>query len=440
MISLAILLTQLLFGDLRLVTTDSLPAEAMALGKPTGPYSAEVFQAYTSSLKHLLDEQGYWYSELNLGRVEIDSTSNRIHIDLNVRLNSLVRIEFLRLEGAGDLPEPYLLAALRFTSGRVATLDELNRLRTRLLASGDLSEVSEPRLISADGGDGVLFEVKRASRHRSDVLIGYADGEVIGQVDLRLRHLISPGSRFDVRFHRLKAYQNRLNLDAGYGFASGSFRLFQQDSTYFTRAWMLGADVDVTLYQSVGAYVEQQTTILGITVPGVDAEAGSRLMTGLRYAWQSPRGNQWRVSSGVGRRDGRPVQAAQSDWMLRMHTDHRWNWAWLGSAAAMIADRIPFDDLYRFGGATSFRGYREDELQASRFAWTELESRFMLDSQSYAFVFAGSAGMTESSLLFNAGIGFSTPTRLGPLRFTYAGSSQRGLLQGVVHVSLSNGL
>jgi hypothetical protein len=272
------------------------------------------------------------------------------------------------------------------------------------------------------------------------VLIGYADGEVIGQVDLRLRHIVAPGSRFDVRFHRLKAYQNRLNLDAGYGFASGSFRLFQQDSTYFTRAWMLGADVDVTPYQSVGAYVEQQTTTLGITVPGVDAEAGSRLMTGLRYAWQSPLGSQWRVSSGVGRRGGRPVQTAQSDWMLRMRTDQRLNWAWMGSAAAMIADRIPFDDLYRFGGATSFRGYREDELQASTFAWSELESRFMLDSQSYAFVFAGSAVVTESPLLFNAGLGFSTPTRLGPLRFTYAGSSQRGFLQGVVHVSLSNGL
>ena len=440
MISLVLLLTQLFFGDLRLVTTDSLPAGALALAKPSGIYSSEAFQAYTTSLKASLDEQGYWYSEIVLDRVDIDSTASRIHIDVRVRLNDVVRIGFLRFEGLGDLPDTYVTSKIRFQPGRVATLDDLNLLRTRLLSSGEFADVSEPRLISEDGMDGLLFEVRRISRSRSDVLIGYADGEVIGQVALALRHVIAPGSRFDVRFHRMKAYQNRLDLDAGFGFASGSFRLFQQDSTYFTRAWMVGADVNISLDQSIGAYMEQQTTTLGITVPGVDAEAGTRFMTGLRYTLQSSHGSRWRVSSGVGRRNGRSVQAAHSDWSWHTRTDQRLTWVWMGSAAGMVSERIPFDDLYRFGGATSFRGVREDELQASVFAWNELESRFMLDSQSYAFAFAGGAYVKAQRSILNSGIGFSTPTRLGPLRFTYAASSRRGWLQGVVHVSLSNGL
>jgi outer membrane protein assembly factor BamA len=98
------------------------------------------------------------------------------------------------------------------------------------------------------------------------------------------------------------------------------------------------------------------------------------------------------------------------------------------------------DNQYRFGGALSFRGYREDELQAQRFAWTELESRYRLDAETYAFLFAGAASTSTRYSLFNGGIGFSYDTRLGPLRFTYAGSSDRGILQGVVHFSLSSGL
>ncbi|MEN9840131.1 MAG: hypothetical protein RL177_1610, partial [Bacteroidota bacterium] len=107
MISLVLLLTQLFFGDLRLVTTDSLPAGALALAKPSGPYSSEAFQAYTTSLKASLDEQGYWYSEIVLDRVDIDSTTSRSHIDVRVRLNDVVRVGFLRFEGLGDLPDPY---------------------------------------------------------------------------------------------------------------------------------------------------------------------------------------------------------------------------------------------------------------------------------------------------------------------------------------------
>ena len=97
----------------------------------------------------------------------------------------------------------------------------------------------------------------------------------------------------------------------------------------------------------------------------------------------------------------------------------------------MISDRIPIDQQYRFGGATSFRGYREDEIQVPGFAWNELEARFRLDSNAYAFGFVGAASTSDSAILGNAGLGFSTPTRLGPLRFTYAASSQRGWLQGV---------
>lgn len=440
MISLAILLTQLLFGDIRLVTNDSLPAGVFALPKPSGTYSTEAFRSYTSLLKEQLDYQGYWYSELHIERVELDSTSYRVHIDLRVTLNEQVHVQFIRFEGVDTLPESYYLGALRFTPGRIATLDELNQLRDRLLALDDVTDVSEPRLITEDGKDGLMFTLRPSSRHRSDVIIGYANRQVVGQVALHLRHLLIPGTRLDVRFHRLQPYQNRLDLEVGASFASGTFRLFQQDSTFLTRSWMVGADWPLTSELSLGAWIEQQSTSLGVIVPGLDVEEGTRSVAGLRMGWRPMAGRYVTVSSGAGRRNGIPVQLATARWSGMLRPEERIHWVFSGSAAVMLSERIPIDNLYRFGGATSFRGYREDELQASRYVWTELESRYMLDSNSYAFLFAGSAALPASSVLFNSGFGFSLPTRLGPLRFTYAGSSRHGILQGVVHVSLSNGL
>jgi outer membrane protein assembly factor BamA len=438
-IPLAILLTQLLFGDLRLVTTDSLPAGALALPKPSGVYSPDAFQAYTQSLSTLLEDQSYWYAELNLGRVVIDSVHQRIHIDLLVRLNGQVTIDWIRFDGASRLSDAYLLTAIGFSPGRIATRTELDRLRNRLLGLEELEQVSEPRLISEAGRDGLLFDVTAASANRSDVLIGYADREVIGQVTLQLRHLVKEGSRMDVRFHRLRAYQNRLDLTLGYGPAITQFKLFQQDSTFFTRAMRLGAETRYSEDLTLGLWFEQQTTVLGVPVPGLDVEEGTRRMTGIRAGWRSLEGSRASLTAGSGRLNGRPVTTSTADWRLMWHPEQRLHAALLGEAAVMLSDRIPIDQQYRFGGATSFRGYREEEIQVRQFLWSELETRFRLDSRAYAFAFAGSAATPDSDLRFNTGFGFSTPTRLGPLRFTYAASSQRGWLNGVVHVSLSNG-
>jgi outer membrane protein assembly factor BamA len=385
-----------------------------------------------------LEDEGYWYAELSIGRVEMDSSSQRIHIDLNVRLNGRVTIDWIRFEGAASLSDAYILRSIRFNPGHTATRAELNRIRSRLQALEDLSQVSEPTLISDSGRDGLLFTVSPAPSTRSDVLIGYADREVIGQASLSVRHLLKEGSRMDVRFHRLRAYQNRLDVNAGFGLVSGGFHLFQQDSTFFTRAVTLGADAALSDDLTLGVWFEQQSTTLGVIVPGLDLEEGTRRMSGLRAGWTSMTGSRASLRAGTGRLNGRPVTMSAADWSLIWRPERRFHAAVLGSAAALVSDRIPIDHLYRFGGATSFRGYREEEIQSSRYAWSELEGRFRLDTSSYAFAFAGGATTPDSPIRINSGIGFSIPTRLGPLRFTYAASSQRGWMNGVVHVSLSS--
>lgn len=439
MIPLVLLLTQLLFGDIRLVTNDSLPAGVLSLPEPTGEYSDRAFENYTHSLMSRLEDLGYWYAEVSVRRAVVDSTAQRIHIDLAVALNGVVLIDWIRFEGASPLSDSFLLRAIGFRSGRPATRTELRRLRNVLSGLEDLNTVSEPRLISEAGRDGLVFNVVPSSRHRSDVLIGVAEREVIGQVSLQLRHLIMEGSRLDVRFHRVKAFQNRMDVSIGAGPASAGFRLYQQDSTFFTRALTLRGDMRATEDLRLGLWFEQQTTVIGVPVPDSDLEEGTRRMTGVRVGWESMSGSRAALSAGSGRLNARSVTTSTVDWSILWRPQQRFHAALLGEAAVMVSDRIPIDQQFRFGGATSFRGYREDEIQVPRYIWSELEARFRLDSRAYAFGFIGGAAIPESTARGNAGIGFSTPTRLGPLRFTYAASSQRGFLHGVVHVSLSNG-
>ncbi len=435
MIPLAILLFQLLFGEIRLVTSDPLPTETASLPKPEGMYSEEALSTYVGGLQAIFDNHGYFYSDLRFNRIEVDSALALIHIDLFVSLGDPVQLRFLQLEGARRLPLSYILSQIGFQPDAVASRLELDRLRNRLHKTELFSSVSEPSLIVREGADGVLFTVVERASNYSDVMIGYADNELIGQVDLRFRHLFTPGSRFELKFDRLRSYQNSLNLAVGWKLTQLGFKLYQQDSTFFSRTLTLNSEYPVSERYFLGGWMESMTTTAGKVPPGVPVSDGTRFLTGLTLRWTSDSRDEVFVRTGTGRRSSASVQFGQLDWSITVS-----NIVWMGSGGVQLAESIPVDHLFRFGGATSFRGYRQQELQSTRYLWSEIEPRFGMDSASYAFVFTGIGLMPNRSALFNGGIGFTTETRLGPLRLTYAGSSNLGLLNGVIHISLSSGL
>lgn len=110
-------------------------------------------------------------------------------------------------------------------------------------------------------------------------------------------------------------------------------------------------------------------------------------------------------------------------------------------------------DLFRFGGAESLRGFREDQFRGSSVIWGELEGRYMLEKNSYLFLF-GAYGLYERPRLINEesdalavkesltslGFGLAFQSPLGIIKFSYAVSPNENLSNGNVHVGIKTGL
>jgi hypothetical protein len=90
------------------------------------------------------------------------------------------------------------------------------------------------------------------------------------------------------------------------------------------------------------------------------------------------------------------------------------------------APAIYQNELYRFGGINSMRGFNEEELFASTKLITTLEYRFLVDKNSNAFLFYDQAFYENSALTYNKdypfgiGAGFSFGTKLGIFSISYA--------------------
>jgi outer membrane protein insertion porin family len=116
---------------------------------------------------------------------------------------------------------------------------------------------------------------------------------------------------------------------------------------------------------------------------------------------------------------------------------------------------VPLPDQFRLGGATTLRGYREEQFRGSRVAWSNIEYRYLLSRRSRAFLFfdfgyyyrierSPSENETEPQFLkieeFKPawGLGVRVDTPLGIVGVDYGLGEGDALTNGKVHVSLVN--
>jgi hemolysin activation/secretion protein len=107
------------------------------------------------------------------------------------------------------------------------------------------------------------------------------------------------------------------------------------------------------------------------------------------------------------------------------------------------APAIYQNELFRFGGQLSLRGFNEDELYASSRTVTTLEYRYLLDRNSNIFIFYDQGYYENSSAVYRKdhpygfGAGLSFGTSLGIFSLSYGLGSQQNnpilLKNGKIH-------
>lgn len=120
-----------------------------------------------------------------------------------------------------------------------------------------------------------------------------------------------------------------------------------------------------------------------------------------------------------------------------------------GEASALLSDAFDQSDLFRFGGATSLRGYDEERFLGNFVARLLTEYRYQLDRTSYAFVFFD-LGYVETPELVDQpatrgfhpgyGIGIQMGTNVGLINFSFASNTEDGPTSIRAHFGLSLGL
>lgn len=447
-------------------------------------FTENLIDEISESILSGYEQIGYYLAELRVESVDKNSGDASVQLDVKVFVGDRVRIQGVRFSGVERNSADYLRRVSGITTGEIFTPGLLTRGRQNLVNSGLFNDVSEGELVFVDDVPFALYELTEQQLNFFDGLIGYqpdpsGSASIVGYGDILLRNTIANGNLIDLRYEQLQPLVSKLNLSVEQQFLGGlpihagaGLHFTQQDSSYLVRNFSLNAGYRLFpgFQMNVNARAERSSvTNAGQPSNAIDSRAnfygvGFQLRNVNSYRVPT-RGFESRVLLERGRRfinderfqeeTGRSFSQTILRSMVRgfIPIGGRKILAPMIHAMFLESPHYLITDLFRFGGAESLRGFREDQFRGSSVIWGELEGRYMLEQHSYLFLF-GAYGLYERPRLLNEeteslalneslmslGFGLAFETQLGIIKFSYAVSPNENLSNGNVHVGISAGL
>jgi outer membrane protein insertion porin family len=410
------LLRSLSFEGNRLFSSEYLMVEMFS--RPNERFLPRVLEEDVHAVLRRYERAGYPFAMASVDVLAFQEEASSYSVDVVVRIREgeAVRVSTLTVEGNTTTKEHVLVREARLHGGVLWAPDLPARIQQRLQRLQVFSSVALPELyLRHDSTAGLLVRVVEGSHNRMDGMVGYipassgaASGSLTGFVNLQFRNLFGTGRRFTTRWYRENQFTQEIELRYHEPWiaavpVNGEVGFFQrkQDSSYVRRHYELAAEAMLSDEFRIGVVFTQADVIPSENRVGTLAQSSSKTFGGsLVYDSRddalTPTSGIWyrtEVHTGMKRRSLAATTIANATQRIHVDAEYTTSLALrhLGYVALHAREvrsgGIEIGDLYRLGGTTTLRGYREGQFLGSRLVWTNVEYRVLLSPRSFFYLF-----------------------------------------------------
>jgi outer membrane protein assembly factor BamA len=414
-----------------------------------------------SELKQLLSKilnfylnNGYPFAEI--GFQNADLNDDQLTCELEIKTGELYRWKAINLKGNVDIS----LRSLQTITGVI--IDEpfseeiLSLVDKRLEQTIYFKKSKASELLFTE--EGVELFVYLESQKVSSIqgAVGLQPNPVTqrvgltGDIQVKLLNAFNKGENLDLNWRSIQPQTQALNLKLVYPYLfqtpfgiDARFNLFKRDSSFLDVKTNLGIQYQLTDGSLLKAFYQLSSSDLLYGASNSIFSKLSKVRSNsyglsffrrkLDYIPNPMKGNSLLVEVAVGSRKT-ILDSVRNSLMGRINLQYQQYFQLYGRNVLKLAanfesyyaPEIFQNELYRFGGINSFRGFNEEELFASTKLITTLEYRFIVDRNSNAFLFYDQAFYENNALNylkdhpFGVGAGFSFGTKLGIFTISYA--------------------
>ena len=448
----------------------------VSIARPTNEMQ---FAEVANRLLRECAQHGFPLATLSYDSVSLDSYNSLAIVHTQLDPGLLVRIDSIFVRGNRLTKRKVIIRELPLLAGDIFQLDRVESIPSRLMRLGFFRSVAPPQLLRDAHGRFLLdLEVVEGSSNTFNGVAGYnpgignEKGYLTGLIDLNFGNLFGTGRQLGARWEKRSRDTQELALSyrepwmLGYPLhLSGGFQQLIQDTIYVERQLEVAIDWPVSPRFTISGRLSRQSVTpdslaserLFLPKSRVLGAAFGVAYNSLDFPLNPNQGVAYQTTIESGRKSIGVLGAtpSRSIHRQRLTVDFQLVVPVLRSQVLSVALRgrqvtsgeefVSITDEYRLGGATTLRGYREEQFRGSRVGWSNVEYRYLLGPRSRAFAFVdigyffketATAKIEEFKNAY--GIGARVETPLGVVGVDYGLGEGDGLLQGKVHVSLVN--
>jgi outer membrane protein insertion porin family len=453
---------------------------------PGGVLNEAMLQDDIMKLLALYEQYGYPLAKITIDAIipRYDSATHTglLAIQLRVTEGPRAKIGKIVILGNENTNENVITRELALQPGSYYNADELTAARARVERLGFFESVSDPELyLDHDSTVVILLRVKEASTSAIDGVLGYnppanasESGYLSGLVDLSLRDISGTGRNATLHYDRTTASTQTLEVSYlepwlfGYPLnLTAGFAQTQQDSTYtqttasgnlslaltqdiriigtLSYERVIPSDEDSTAFTTYNS--QTLTTGLSASIDTRDNSIAPRSgvvgLLGASYGIKDIYGPAQYIDSSTPSSIGLSTVSLDASGYHTLFSSKIVGVIGLHarSITATSVGQLDESDLFRIGGIFTIRGYREQELIASRYAYANLELRFMMSQLSFFDLFVDGGYLVKDSTVSSAaespqyplsyGIGAQLESPLGILAISIGLPSNQPLSQAI---------
>lgn len=406
-------------------------------------------QAY---LKQKLDElELRGFSLVTLQLTDFKKENNQLFARLKINENSKRVLNEIVINGYEKFPPGHKKNIQRQYRNKTFNKNNLNKIYKDFNSFRFISQTRYPEILFTEDSTKVYVYLEKSKANRFDGYIGFSNDEesnlkFTGYLDLTLINILNSGEEFNLYWKSDDNKQVTFNaaIEVPYIFKSplgikAYLNIFKQDSTFQNTKTAIDLGYYFTYSKKlfIGYQSAESSDIQNSNNVSISDFESNFITTTFDYKnyiddTLFPEKTKFIFKTGLGQRTSKLETSKQTFFELNFSHDLYLNTRNIVNLRSqnfyLQSTNFITNELYRFGGIQSIRGFNENSLQANSFISILTEYRFILSPNLYVhsvldYGFYEDTTNFSSNKLLGLGFGLGILSKNGLLNLIYANGS-----------------
>lgn len=428
------------------------------------------FSESETLLKQLVNKfevKGFSMAKVKL--VDFKNFNGNLTANLNIDLGEKRNVNDIVINGYDKFPQGHKKNIKRLYKNKVFNQQVLDKLNKDFEQFRFVKQTKYPEILFTKDSTKIYVYLEKAKSNTFDGFIGFNNDETnkvvfTGYVDLSLQNVLNSGEKIAFYWKSDGQDQKTFNLgiELPYIFKSplglkGQLNIFKQDSTFQTTQ----TNIDLGYYFNynsrlyLGYQSAESSDIQNLNSVTLNDFTNTFITSTYEFVqfkiddFLFPEKTNFNLKIGAGNRDAKLQNNSQFFGKLNLKYNFYLNQKNIFNIKSqnfyLQSDSYVINELQRFGGINSIRGFNENSLQANAFTSILTEYRYVLSPSIYVHSIIDYAYFQDKTSnlqdnLLGLGFGFGLLTKNGLFNIVYANGSTNDqaikLSTSIVHISL----